>query len=64
MKNTAQANEAGFHITEDIAGGRYNPNNPEHGGRCWIFYAMNLIENWNKPQKISGQQHYYKYANI
>lgn len=47
MGKTAQANETGFHATGDIAGGHYNPKNPEHMGYCWIFYAMNLLGNWN-----------------
>lgn len=34
MGKTAQANETGFQITEDIAGGHHNPKNPEHRGYC------------------------------
>lgn len=32
MGKTAQDNVTEFQITEGIAGGHYNPKNPEHGG--------------------------------
>lgn len=34
MGKTAQANETGFQMTEDIAGGHHSPKNPEHRGYC------------------------------